>query len=67
MMGKGQLVIEYEQGRPPKMVFVSKDGIDFELYIDGKLVKGIREVGIHAGLDEYVLHEVAYQTGLSEQ
>jgi hypothetical protein len=65
-MEKKYFLVEYTGEKPPKMIFVSRDGREGELYIDGKLVKGITDLTIHASIDDIVRHTIEYVTALSE-
>lgn len=49
----------------PKLKLVSEDGIKFELYIDGKRVKGIRSLDVHCAVDEIMTHTIEYVTAVS--
>jgi len=49
----------------PKLKLVSEDGIKFELYIDGKYVKGIHSLNIHCAVDEIMTHTIEYVTAVS--
>ena len=50
--------------KPPKLIFVSEEGKGFgdKLYIDGKEVKGTKEIRIYSQYDEPTTHEVEYLT-----
>lgn len=65
-MIRSEFVIPFEGSDIPKLVFVSVDGISFDLYIDGKLAKGIEEINIHGSLDEYVKYTTLITSALTE-
>lgn len=51
--------------KAPKLKLVSPDGVHYDLYIDGKEVKGIRSLVVRCGLDEFITHEIEYLTAAS--
>lgn len=57
--------INLEFDKVPKLVFVSPDGMQAELYIDGELVKGAMSVTIRAEAAGAVTHEIEYATRAS--
>ena|SRR5699024_1385103 len=50
------------------LVFIQrKTGDDFTVLIDGKEVKGLRRITIHAGIEEFTTHEIEYVTGFTKE
>lgn len=50
--------------REPSLVFIQRGiGDDFTVIMDGKEVKGLRRISIHAGFDEFTTHNIEYVTG----
>lgn len=58
----GKYIVETYNGKVPKLLFVSEDGLRFDLYVDGEKVNGILRLNIHASNDDLVTHEVEYLT-----
>lgn len=50
--------------KEPSLVFIQRGmGDDFTVLMDGKEVKGLRRISIHAGVDEFTTHDIEYVTG----
>jgi len=59
---KGKFIIELD--KPPKLLFISKDGLgsNDELYVNGEKVTGETDITIHSSMDSFTEHEIRYIT-----
>ncbi|MBS4195366.1 hypothetical protein [Lederbergia citri] len=54
--------------KEPSLVFIQrKPGDDFTVLMDGKEVRGLRRITIHAEVGEVTTHEIEYLTGVTAE
>lgn len=58
---KRKFILEYDE--QPSLVFVQRKDGHAEIYQDGELVKGVRNISIDSGINDYTTHEIDYMTG----
>lgn len=63
---KKKFTLEFD--KEPSLVFVhyGNKPNDFDVYQDGKLVKGIRNIDINADYESYTTHRIEYLTGFTK-